>query len=433
MGSLRARLFLSLAAVIIATGVGAGGLAYQWAFDEAIELQDSILIQIGAVAVNTRFQSNAPTKSAVDAEAQVVIEELGNEGADLQDQQVLRMLPDGLHIVTRGHQVWRVLIRTRPDNSRMAIGQLTAIRDEIARDSALHTVLPLAALIPCLMLVVGIVIRRSFRPISLLATQLDAQQFDHLERLPLEGTPIELRPFIDSINRLLERIQTMIDQQRRFVADAAHELRSPITALGLQAENLHQAELTPESRGRLVALKDGVRRTAHLLDQLLTLARYDIRSAASLPVTPLDYVAREVVSALLSDAINRGIDLGFERVAPILVRGEPVTLAIMIRNLINNALRHTPKGGRVDISLYQEDSRAILQIEDTGPGIPSADIDRIFEPFFRGSRPTSDGTGLGLSIVSRILDRLSGSIILENIKASDRSGLRVIVCFPLAR
>jgi two-component system OmpR family sensor kinase len=428
MDSLRGRLFLGLTVLIVATALGAGVLAFTWAFDEAIELQDSVLIQIGAIAGNAHFDNNAAAGNDVDAEAKVVIEEID----DAPDRQSLRPLPDGLHLVWRDRQAWRLLIRTRPDGSRVVIGQLTAIRDEIARDSALRTVLPLAALVPCLMLVIAIVIRQTLRPMSLLAARLDARPADHLEILPLEGTPAELHPFIASINRLLERIHTMIDQQRRFIADAAHELRTPITALSLQAENLDQVELPPESRDRIAALKNGARRTAHLLEQLLALARYDMGRVPDAPVTSLDRCTKEVVSDWLPKAADRGIDLGFEVVEPLFVKGDPVMLTTMIRNVVDNALRHTPEGGRIDIGVYREDGRAMLQIEDTGTGIPEANLKRMFEPFVRGSRPADDGTGLGLSIVKRIVERLNGSVTLENVVAPDHSGLRVIVSLPFA-
>jgi two-component system OmpR family sensor kinase len=428
MRSLRGRLFISLTITIIVTGLGAGALAYDWAFDEAIELQDSILIQIGAVAGAIHVSDAAPAGGGVDAEAQVVIEPLDGPRSDTQDMRNLKNLPDGLHIVARNGMPWRVLIQTRADASRIVIGQPTAIRDEIARDSALRTVLPLLALIPCLMLIVALVIRQTLRPVRSLAERLDARQADQLQRLPLEGTPNELHPFIASINRLLERVQDLIDQQRRFIADAAHELRTPITAISLQAENLDHAELLPESRERLAALQSGTRRTAHLLEQLLALARYDIGGMTGAPVTSLDQCTKEVVADLLPRAADRGVDLGFAIVEPIFVRAEPAMLAVMVRNLIDNAIRHIPKGGRVDIGVYREETRAIFQIEDNGPGIPEADHARIFEPFFRGRAVVEEGSGLGLSIVRRIVERLNGSLSLENITPA--SGLRVIVSLP---
>jgi two-component system OmpR family sensor kinase len=426
--SLRGRLLIGLTLMIVLTGIGAGAVGFQWAFDEAIETQDSILTQIGALALSTRFQNDTPINSGVDAEARVIVEELGDRPSGAPEAGSLWVLQDGLHVVSRGRKPWRLLLRTRPDGSRFAVGQATEVRDEIARDSALHTILPFAALAPCLMLFIAIVVWQSLRPMTELAAQLDARRPDDLSKLPQEGTPRELHPFIASINRLLERIDTMMDQQRRFVADAAHELRTPVTAISLQAENLSQVELPPDSRDRLTALKNGARRTSHLLEQLLALARHDIDRSPEFPPTPLDGCAKEVVSDLMAAAMDRGVDLGFEIIEPVLVRGEPATLASVVHNLIDNALRHTPQGGRVDIGIYRQGEQVILQIEDTGPGIAASDLERVFEPFVRGSRPAGEGTGLGLSIVKRIVERLKGAVTLENVASS---GLRVTVSFPV--
>jgi two-component system OmpR family sensor kinase len=428
--SLRGRLFVSLTVTIIIAGLGAGALAYSWAFDEAIELQDSILIQIGAVAGTIHVADAAPAGVGIDAEAQVVIEPLDGPASDTPDRRVLKDLPDGLHTVSQDGMPWRVLIRTRADASRIAIGQPTALRDEIARDSALRTVLPSLALIPCLMLIVALVIRQSLRPLLSLAERLDKRQADQLQRLPLEGTPNELHPFIASINRLLERIQALIDQQRRFIADAAHELRTPITAISLQAENLDHAELQPEGRERLAALQSGTRRTAHLLEQLLALARYDISNMPDAPAGSLDQCTKDVVADLLPGAADRGIDLGFAIVESAFVKGEPVMLAALVRNLIDNAIRHIPKGGRIDVGVYREGTRAILQVEDDGPGIPENELSRIFEPFVRGRAAVAEGSGLGLSIARRIVERLNGSLALQNIGVPTATGLRVIVNLP---
>jgi two-component system OmpR family sensor kinase len=298
---------------------------------------------------------------------------------------------------------------------------------------AFRTLLPIAALIPFLLLVTALVIAHSLRPMIRLAGDLDGRRANDVAPLPLKGTPSELHPFIMSINGLLARTRLLMDQQRRFVADAAHELRTPITALGLQAENLDSVELPEASRERVAALKQGMHRTKHLLEQLLALARHETipSSLAEMPLASLDSVAKDVVAVLLPDSADQGIDLGFALVEPVMVRAEPAMIATIIRNLLDNALRFTPRGGCIDIKIYRKDDAAILQVEDSGPGIPSMDMARIFEPFFRGSRPEGEGTGLGLSIVKRIVDGLGGGIALDNIAAPDRSGLRVTIRLPL--
>ncbi|WP_426436598.1 ATP-binding protein [Bradyrhizobium genosp. P] len=430
--SLRGRLFLGLTVIIILTGLTGSLLVYSWAFREAAELQDSVLIQLASLAQNGSFAGSQPLPG-VEEDTDVWLIELGQTPRGPADDRQLFGVTDGLHLATRKRQPIRVLLRTRPDGSRFAVAQPTAVRDDTARDMAFRTVLPIAALIPCLMLVTAIVIAHSLRPMVRLAGNLDARRADDLIPLPLAGTPSELHPFIHSINELLVRVGLLVDQQRRFVADAAHELRTPITALSLQAENLGSVDLPGEACGRVAALRQGMQRTKHLLEQLLALARYEAAPAArgKMPLVAFDSAVKQVVADLLPQAHDRGIDLGFQLVEPLIVRGEPVMLATMVRNLIDNALRVTPRTGRIDIGIYREDEAAILQIEDTGPGIASSDLERIFEPFFRGSSPEGEGSGLGLSIVKRVVEGLGGGIALDNIAGTDRSGLRVTVRLPL--
>ena len=431
--SLRGRLFIGLTATIVLAGAIGAIFTYEWAFDEAIEIQDSALIQIASLAQSGSLSVNPPVRE-IEENAQVQLIELGKTAGAALEQHQLFELKDGLHAATLGGHAIRVLVGTRSDGSRYAAAQPTSVRDDTAEEMAARALLPIVALIPCLLIVTGLVIRRSLRPLIQLAGNLDVRRADDLHPLPATDAPTELYPFITSINGLLTRICLLLDQQRRFIADAAHELRTPITALSLQAENLDAVELPEGARGRVAALRQGMQRTRHLLDQLLALARYEAKPIASeMPQVSLDQTAKEVAADLLSQAADRGIDLGFEIVEPVVVRGEPTILAILIRNLLDNAVRHTPHGGRIDVGVFREDDWAVLQIEDSGPGIPAADLERIFEPFYRGSRPQGEGAGLGLSIVKRIADSLRGEVSLENMTGHDRSGVRAVVRLPLSR
>jgi two-component system, OmpR family, sensor kinase len=432
IGSLRGRLFVGLTAMIVLTGGIGGIIAYRWAFDEAIEIQDSALIQIASLAQNGIFDGGRPFPE-IEENAQVRLIELGNIPHGTSDERQLFGLKDGLYTARWKGQPIRVLLRTRPDGNRYAAAQPTAVRDDTADDMAVRTLLPIVALIPCLLIVTALIIAHSLRPMIRLAANLDARGADDLTSLPQGGAPTELHPFITSINSLLTRMRHLMDQQRRFVADAAHELRTPITALSLQAENLDSIELPEEARERVVALRQGMHRTKHLLEQLLAVARYEAKPFSDeMQQVPLEEVAKQVVADLLPQAVDRGIDMGFQIVEAVTVRGEPVMLATMIRNLLDNALRHTPHGGRIDLGVYRQDGSAVLQIEDTGPGIVTADLEKIFEPFFRGSRPEGEGTGLGLSIAKRIVGNLGGAITLENIAEPGQSGLRAMVRLPVA-
>ena len=433
MRSLRGRLFIGLTAMILLTGGIGEFFAYRWAFDEAIEIQDSALIQIASLAQYGRFKSGPPLPE-IEEDAQVRLIELGTVPRGTSDERRLFVLQDGLHTATWKGQPVRVLLRTRRDGSRFAAAQPTAIRNDTADDMAVRTLLPVAALIPCLLIVTAFVIAYSLRPMTSLAGDLDARRADDLTPLPPAAAPSELHPFIASINGLLLRMRSLMDQQRRFVADAAHELRTPITALSLQAENLDHLKLPAAARERVTAMKQGMQRTRRLLEQLLALARFEAatRGVGEMQPQPLDEAAKQVVTDLLPQALDRGIDLGFDAVEPVAVHAEPVMLATVIRNLLDNALRFTPEGGRIDLGVFRDDDTAALQIRDTGPGIASADLERIFEPFFRGSQPKGEGTGLGLSIVKRIIERLGGTILVQNAGDQGGSGLRVLVRLPLA-
>lgn len=426
--SLRGRLFAGLTAIILLTGIASGLFAYHWAFNEAIEMQDSVLIQIAGL-VQSGSLTGGRELHGVDEDAEVWLIDQASE-----DDATLWSLKDGLALATRKGLPIRVLLRTRPDGARFAVAQRTSVRDEIASDMAFRTVLPIAALIPCLLLVTAIVIARSLLPMVRLASDLDGRRADDMTPLPAAQMPSELHPFVASINGLLQRVRLLMDQQRRFVADAAHELRTPITALSLQAENLDSVDLPSDARDRVTALRRGIGRTKHLLEQLLALARQEAGSpeGAIIPVVALDDVAKEVIADVLPGAASRGIDLGFARVEPAMVRGEAVMLAALARNLLDNALRFTPRGGRIDAWVYRDGNTAILEIEDSGPGVAPEEIGRLFEPFFRGRRPEGEGVGLGLSIVKRIVDRLGGSIEVANIAESGRTGLRVLVKLPAA-
>lgn len=430
--SLHYRLFVGIALSIAAASLVGGLLAYRFTFDEALEMQDGLLDQIAAIADHERSPDEANAGAGAPTEGSIIIEDVNTRAIDDADRRTLRLLPDGFHTITRNGEGWRILLRTRADRNRFIVGQPTEGRDEIARSSALHAVVPLAALIPFLIIIVAIIIRQSFLPMERLARGLPARRGDALEPLPLDGLPQELGPFVSAINMLLGRVRKMVDAQRSFIAHAAHELRSPITAIILQAENLASIELESESRGRLTALKAGALRTRSLLEHLLIFARFDVDTSAAQPTTDLAQCAKDVVADILPLASTQGIDLGFVVAHSIAVRGERVMLETLIRNLLENAVRYTPSGGRINVGVYRDAGNAVFYAEDTGPGILPTEMASVFEPFFRGSRSREGGAGLGLAIVKRIVDRLGGSIALENLADEGGAGLRATVLLPVA-
>jgi two-component system, OmpR family, sensor kinase len=433
--SLQTRLLWGLGVLIVASCVGAGVWEFKRSFHEAIELQDAILLQIGFIAIRNHALNDFTPQPPIDTEARVVIRQIPDQSASEAGGAfpiVPTNLQDGLHTLKGRDGDWRMLVRTRRDGSRVAIGQPTSARNEIARDSAIRAVLPMLALIPCLTVLVGAVVHFSFRPMIDLAKKLDAEQTDHPHPIPSESAPTELQPFIGAINRLLSRIAALLDHQRRFVALSAHELRTPITAISIQAENVDLGRLPEDARNRLQALKEGVRRTVRLLEQLLTLSKYDYGRALEPESVMLNGIVKSVIADLMVSASARAIDLGCNRLEAVVVAGDSTALTIMVRNLVDNAVRYSPEGGQINLSVHRDRDSVILSVEDMGPGIRPDDLDVIFEPFNRGRLAKGDGTGLGLSIVRRILDSHKGAITLQNRDLPGTTGLLVTVRLPAA-
>jgi two-component system OmpR family sensor kinase len=432
MRSVRARLFVGLSVLVVGTNIGFGLLAYRRAVEEATELQDAVLRQVGHLAVHAGASGIDLTDERDEPEFRVAVETLGAARPGSPLEGVASDIPDGISTVRHGGEAWRLLVRTRPDGSRVGIGQSTASRDERIRDTLLQTLVPVLMLVPCLLLLVGMIIQASFRPLSVLATRLDARETDDLHTLPAGDVPDEIRPFVEAINRLLGRVGQMFEQRRRFVADAAHELRTPVTALTVQADNLSRLGLSEEAAERLAALRGGIRRVAHLLEQLLSLARYEAGPSRTAPATELDLAAREAVADLMPAAAERLMDLGFGRIEAAWVEADPTSLRVMIRNLVDNALCHASSGAQIDVEVFRDGADAVFRVTDTGPGIPEAELDRIFDPFVRGHQVDGEGTGLGLSIVRSIADACGGSVELTN-RTDGPRGLAATVRLPAAR
>ncbi|HEV7914674.1 MAG TPA: ATP-binding protein [Albitalea sp.] len=419
--SLQVRLSLWLSIVIVATGLVAAAVSFALAFDDANELQDTQLRQVAWLAEAGRFGGNDARTTASapspNAETPMIVEPMASN-------RFGPGLADGLHTLASRGQTWRVLAYTPRSGEPLVVAQPTALRDEIAFDSGWRTLLPLLALIPFLIVLVGIVVRKAFAPLAELALKLDAA--DEIDRQAWrdERLPAEVQPFAASIERLFTRLTKALVQQRRFVADAAHELRSPVAALMVQADNLAQLELPPEATRRLRPLKDGLVRTRRLLDQLLSLARHQAGNAQQAHVVRVDQVARDVVADLVPMAQDQGVDLGFARIEPVAVRATPLALATVLRNAIDNALRHSSPGTAVSVDVFGDSDDAVLMVEDAGPGIPEDQLEHVFDPFYRLPGSAGNGSGLGLAIVRSIAERCSAMVRLSNLGREGRAGLR---------
>ena len=384
--SLRARLFVGLTAIILLAGCVGGVFSYFWAFDEAIEMQDFVLIQIGSLLQNGSVKSDQIASRRSTPTRRSMLSNWGRRLAGRAEERQLWSLQDGLHVASLNGRSMRVLLRTRPDGSRFAVLQPTDVRDDIAGNMALRTLLPIAALVPCLLLVTALVIARSLRPMVRLAGDLDSRRADDMTPLPLVGTPSELQPFIASINGLLDANEiddgsaTAFRRRCRARTANAHHRPQPASREsrprrsprgGARASCRAQGRHGPRQASAGTIAGAGATRGRSVQRGRRGAARP--RRQGSGGRRAAGGGAQGNRSWLRADRADRD-------------KGEPVMVATMVRNLIDNAVRFTPDGGRVDIGVYRDGDEAVLQIEDTGPGIPPGDIDRIFEPFFRGSR-----------------------------------------------
>lgn len=238
-------------------------------------------------------------------------------------------------------------------------------------------------------------------------------------------------PFVEAINRLLSKNSQVITSQKRFIADAAHELRSPITALSLQAQRLQQTELTDDARQKLNALQAGISRSIHLLEQLLSMARQQDNSIQQHQRTSLKTVFTEVIEELYPLVEAKEIDLGFSQDSDAQLNANPVRLKTLIHNLIDNAIRYTPSGGKIDLSIIETEQGIEMTIKDTGPGIANTEVQKVFEPFYRILGSNEYGSGLGLAIVASIVQQMDAKISLTLTDPVNNCGLCVTVKFPL--
>ena len=342
-------------------------------------------------------------------------------------------LADGLSTLNVTGEDFRVLVKTTSRGERIVVAQETGIRNKEARESAWRSLLPFLILFPVLLLVVGDLVRKLFRPIATLSADIDGRDEQALHPIDDHHLPTEVRPFVVAINRLLERVAQSMDAQRRFVADAAHELRSPMTALSLQAERLAATEMPAPARERLLPLKQGIERSRKLIDQLLALATAQSGSNRPQAAVSVHEVYRRVLEDLLPLAERKHLDIGVESVEDVRVIINEMDLVVLVKNLLDNAIRYTPEGGRIDLSVERTQERVMLQVKDSGPGISLEEQTRVFDAFYRSLGTEEAGSGLGLSIVKAIADRAGAQIRLGFTDEENNSGLCVSVWLNAAK
>lgn len=433
MTSIRRQLLVSLFCTVIVGGLGAAAVIYMTVEDEFDEIFD---YELREVALSFREDSLgspiAPPVQIVDAEDDLVIQIWNRAGTlvYLSDHLPLpppRAAPGFSSVSTPGIE-WRVF-NTPLRAYTIQVGQPMSVRRTLAARAALRTALPILLLTGALGMVIWMIIGRGLRPLQNVAKAVEQRSAAALQPLSEEDLPSEVRPLVTALNRLLARLGHALDLRRTFIADAAHELRTPLTAVQLQIQLAERATTAEERAAAFAQLREGVNRANHLVQQLLTLARHEpeLAEPASVPVE-LAQLARQAIADHASIAQAKDIDIGIDSDEPTWISGDFDALRAMLGNLIDNAIRYTQRGGRVDVGVRTQSRHPELTVTDNGPGIPPEYRERAFDRFSRQEGSGADGSGLGLAIVKNVVLRHHATIALES--AKHERGLRVMVRFP---
>ena len=433
MTSIRRRLTVALLGTIALAVLLGGAAIHHEAREEVDELLDYQLRQLALSVGDQVWGPGFVPHGHEGGETDFVIQVWGPNGVSLYFSRPHQILPvgsePGFSTIETREGAWRVYV-TRTPLQLIQVAQPMTVRNTMALAAVTRVLTPMLLLLPVLSLLIWVIVGRGLAPLRRLARAVALRSPSGLAPLPVTDTPEEVMPLVQSLNDLLHRLDEALAAQKAFVADAAHELRTPIAALQLQVQMLERATNDDERRGALDDLQAGVRRGTHLVNQLLTLARQDpdLTDRSKAPVN-LGALARSTVAEHAVAAEERRIDLGVTHVDDAaVIEGNADSLHILLRNLVDNALRYTPAGGAVDVAVAVSGPDAVLDVADNGPGIPPEDRQRVFDRFYRGTGTGETGTGLGLSIVKSIADRHGAHVELGS---SAAGGLSVRVRFPL--
>ena len=434
LGSIHRHVMVRLALALAAGGLLLGLATYEFTRQEMTDVFDEQLKQL-ALSVRTHYRGEVSTLNSAAPGSETVLEDSGlvTQIWNLDQQRVFLSFPaahipwvdrEGYHTLDTPQGAWRVYAERSPTHLIQA-AQLMSTRDDLAMDTAVEILLPnLAVTLLLIVLLLAVALRRGLAPLRQTSTDVGQRSASSLQPIATAPLPAELKPLVEAVNALMARLALALSAQRSFTADAAHELRTPLTALRLQVQLLEKAT-DPAMRDEAMAdIRRGLDRSTHLVAQLLQLARL-APDASERPSDSVDLalLAKSVVADFSALARSREIDLGaeVETVAPGsgVVQGDEQHLRILLNNLVDNALRYTPRGGRVDVRLHAAMLALTLEVNDSGPGISAAERGRVFDRFYRGTTAhgidgATQGTGLGLSIVKEVAQRHGAALDLTD-------------------
>ena len=427
--SLQLQLSLTITILLLVIALISGSLSFYETYHQTHKIQDDLLRQIAAY-INPDQPLPKSQKSKNDA--RIHIRTSTQQAPDKKALPEASHLPDGFHTLTEadGDDTYRIYIQTS-EQGKIIIYQENEYRDDLAESIAWHSTAPILATIPLAIALLIWQIRRALRPLRQQSQELQQRQATNLAPLNPQQAPSEIQGFIHAINQLLNRTHQAMQQQQRFIADAAHELRTPTTALSLQAERLSEHNLPPELKEQIGSLKTTIHRSHQLQEQLLTLARSQAspERAQTAPNTPIQPIFQRIVQDLHPLAQAKDQDIGVITTQNPSLPISEIDLYTLIKTLVDNAIRYTPVGSQIDLSSQSQQNSTTIIIEDNGNGISPSERQRIFDPFYRILGSGEQGTGLGLSIAQTIAQRHGGSITLHDSQTFP-TGLRVEINLP---
>jgi signal transduction histidine kinase len=433
MKSIRSRLLIALIILVALISVLAAGVTYRRVLNETSNLFD---YQLRQMALSLRSQISLAPRIEVppeEGDADYVVQiwdifgartYLSRPGLPMINQTVL-----GFADLSLRGEAWRAYGLQTADGV-IQIAQPVRVRENLARAAAERVVIPLILLLPIMIGAVAWIVSRGLKPLRYVTAEVQQRDVRSLRPLATDRLPREIEPLVSELNRLLARLQQAFETQRAFIADAAHELRSPLTALRLQLQLLDRAPDAPAREEARARLGGAVERSIHLVEQLLTLARSDPEEAAGeFELVDLGATAAQGITDTHDFAMARHTELSLDAAPNAMVRGNSEALRTLVRNLVDNAVRYTPPHGSVQVRCRATADGAQLEIDDNGPGIAAKDRERVFDRFFRRAAAQESGTGLGLAIVRAIAERHGASVVLDE---APGGGLHVEVSFPAA-